>query len=187
VFLGVIAVAEFECTPKDADRVVIGFLTPRHIVGDFDEGRVPDIEESLGADPRTPESVEDPSIRSERDGCHIALDHTRGAVGEEGVKNLGASFRRALIWDFPQMAEIGKLLGKRECAVRNATLDSLEVLPCSVQAALAWRSQQDRAVSHALESEIEADSTGALWNDPARHRCPAHDPAPRWPFGQNLH
>lgn len=37
VFLGVIAVAEFERTPQNADRVVIGFFTPRHVVGDFDE------------------------------------------------------------------------------------------------------------------------------------------------------
>lgn len=65
------------------------------------------------------------------------------------------------------MAEVGKLLGERERAARNATLDSLEVLPCPAQVAFAWRSQQGGAVSHALESEVDANSIGACRNDPS--------------------
>lgn len=57
VFLRVVPVAEFECAPKDADRAVVGFLAPRCIISNSDEGRISDVEESLGTDPRTLESV----------------------------------------------------------------------------------------------------------------------------------
>ncbi|HZT02209.1 MAG TPA: hypothetical protein VFA39_08110 [Steroidobacteraceae bacterium] len=92
-FLRVVTVAEFECAPKDADRAVVGFLAPGCIIGNPDESRVSDIEKSLGADPRTPESVQDPSVRGERDACHVMHGHPRGTVGEEGIENLGARFR----------------------------------------------------------------------------------------------
>ena len=93
VFLRVVPIAEFDCAPKDADRVVVGFLAPGGIIGNFDKSRVSDIEESLGTDPRTPESVQDPSVRCERDACHVVSGHSRGTVGEEGIEDLGASFR----------------------------------------------------------------------------------------------
>lgn len=65
------------------------------------------------------------------------------------------------------MAEVGELLGERERTVRNATLDSLEVLPRPAQIAFAWRSQQGGAISHALESEVEENSIGACRDDPS--------------------
>lgn len=65
------------------------------------------------------------------------------------------------------MAEVGELLGERERAACNAMLDSLEVLPRPAQVAFAWRSQQGGAVSHALVSEVEANSIGACLDDPS--------------------
>lgn len=65
------------------------------------------------------------------------------------------------------MAEVGKLLGERERAARNATFDPVEVLPRPAQVAFAWRSQQGGAVSHTLEFEVEANSVSACRNDPS--------------------
>lgn len=65
------------------------------------------------------------------------------------------------------MAKVRKLLGERERAVRNATLDSVEVLPRPAQVAFAWRSQEGGAVPHTLEFEVELNSIGACWDDPS--------------------
>ena len=65
------------------------------------------------------------------------------------------------------MAEVGELLGERERAARNATLNSVEVLSRPAQVALAWRSQQGGAVSRTLVFEVEANSIGAYRNDPS--------------------
>ena len=65
------------------------------------------------------------------------------------------------------MAKVGKLLGERERIVRNATFDSVEVLPRPAQVAFAWRSEQGGAVPHTLKFEVELNSFGACWGDPS--------------------
>ena len=95
--LWTIAIAKAECAPQHADRIVICLFATCDVIRDADEPRESNREESLSADLRPPESVEYSSIGGESDRREVIPRHSRIAVGEERVKDLVTSSRRALI------------------------------------------------------------------------------------------
>ena len=119
VSVGIIAVAEFEGTSQNTDRVVVSLLSPPGAVGDAYEGGVTYVEQSECANFRAPDAIQDLPVRTQRHRCHVEAGDASRTVGQIPVERLATGPWGSGARNLLQVAVSGELLSEGEGTCRD--------------------------------------------------------------------
>ena len=172
--LRMVSVSKLERASQHADRVVVGLLTPRCFVRDFDECRVAHREKRGVPDLGPPEPVENPSVRCDGARRHVVLGHARFAVRQKGVEHLTAGSRQASARHRVEIAKIRELVSERERASGYPLLDDGELPASAPEVCLRGSPQHGWAEPATLEAEVKPNSVSASGDHTASCRFLAH-------------
>ena len=143
-------------------------------VSDLHEFGVAHLRKKSRAELRSPDIGKCLAVTIARREREVVLDDTRIDMSEEFIEDViaGAGCRHAR--DVLAESVFRKLLRERECPVRDALLDALQLQARASQVRLGRRALQRRAIAHALEFKIELNPIGAERADAAVYRLSTH-------------
>jgi hypothetical protein len=102
---------------------------------------------------RTPDVIDDFSMRGDRDRSQVAMRETGFLVTKKIVEEFAARPRPVRSWEFMQAAIPGELVGETEGAGGDLRLDTSKVGACPSEICIVWNPTQRRAEALSLDTE----------------------------------